>query len=152
MYMKYQKYLQRKRLEVQNLESLNDNNNSDDSDDDFLDEINKHVNNKRSRGRNDVQFDASDFNDLPNLGPLNELDDPDGLYETREIKEYSRDKVNNNLMNRMNSDIYIKTLKNKKSKPRTIIPPYGDGNCQNYAPYKNNDRTNNGRAKRGRTI
>ena len=85
-----------------------------------------------------LSLNSNDFEIKPHLPPLNELEkgnnEYDNIYDTREIQEYDRDMTNNNIIDRLNSDIDIRTARNKKIEYK-LIPPYSDGNGDNYAPF-----------------
>lgn len=96
-------------------------------------------------------FDESDFKDTPNFPSLNELDptnelanelDGDELYDKKFKEEIKRDQLNNNLMNRLNSDIDIQSMRKKYKK--NIEVPFSNSNDGLYAsPFKNNLPNNN---------
>jgi len=71
------------------------------------------------------EFDVSDFNTTEPMESLNLLDDDP--EDDNQIIELERDNLNNNLQNRMNSEIDIKKYykEKKKEKVSKIIPPYG---------------------------
>lgn len=54
--------------------------------------------------------------------------------------EIERDVVNNHLMDRLSSDIYIKNLKDNRNRDKTIVSPFSDTPDGNYAPYQTNNR------------
>lgn len=56
------------------------------------------------------------------------------LHDTRDIIEYERDKANNNLMERLNSDISIRTSKIKNK--TEFLLPYENDPGHNYASFK----------------
>ena len=75
----------------------------------------------------------------PNFKSLNELEDYNDIYDDRDISEFNRDLVNNNLMDRLNSDIDIKNFGIKKVK-NNLIPPYINNAGDNFAPFNSNNR------------
>jgi hypothetical protein len=136
MLMKYQQSIQKKKEKEHNKQMQNQMQRQMQ-----LNRMREQMESKKPEdAHEDIVFDSEDFDTAPNLGPLNELDDPDDLYDTRNIKEYDRDIANNTLMDRLNSDIYIKTLKEKKEKPHVIIPPYSNDICNNYALFDRNEK------------
>ena len=92
-----------------------------------------------------VSLDSTDFvNTGTIIKPMNELDDinGNGLFDKRDITEYDRDLTNNNLVDRLNSDIDIRTkrntgrgISNKDKKQVDFVPPYADTAGDNYAPF-----------------
>jgi hypothetical protein len=57
------------------------------------------------------------------------------------IIEYKKDTTNNNLMDRMDSDMEIKKMKVSTSK-KDIVKPFVNTVCDNYATFKNEQGTN----------
>lgn len=100
--------------------------------------------NKRVEEEEIIEFTKNDFEIKPKLNSLNELDDfdKDDLYDDRDITEYERDKFNNNLMDRMNGDIDIRTNK-KKQISMDFPPPYSNNSGDNYAPFHSKQKPKN---------
>ena len=85
--------------------------------------------NKYNRKINNRTFELSDddFNPLPNHGHLDELDEGDDDYKSddnfKQVVE--NDYVNNNLMNRMNSEMEIRNKKNSQiANNDSFLSPY----------------------------
>ena len=68
------------------------------------------------------------------LGPLNDLDSKAKLYDNKFKKEIRKDFVNNNLTERMNSDIAIKNFR-IRNKTKDFIPPFTNTNSSAFAPF-----------------
>ena len=73
---------------------------------------------------------------------LNELDDYENDMEYQNINssykdEIAKDFVNNSLMERMNSELDIRNIKNIKRKcnEKDFIPPFSDNSGDNFAPF-----------------
>src|SRR5665647_511057 len=77
------------------------------------------------------EFIETDFNQF---GPLNELDQPK-LPDTHFAEEIQRDKMNNHLMNRMNSDIHIQEI--RRDKLKNFETPFSSLPDDKYAPFHN---------------
>lgn len=90
-----------------------------------------------------ISLDSTDFiNTGTIIKPMNELDDIDnnGLFDKRDITEYDRDLTNNNLVDRLNSDIDIRTKRNNgrennNRKQIDFVSPYANTPGDNYAPF-----------------
>ena len=82
-----------------------------------------------------IPLREEDFNLYPNHGPLNELEENNGLYDKKFKDEVNKDFMNNNLMDRMNSEIDIRNIKLKNKKD--FIPPFADNDGGMYAPFHN---------------
>lgn len=81
-----------------------------------------------------IYLEDEDFDELPKMESLNELDDD--RFKT----EVKKDHLNNNLMDRLNSDIDICSkrkdqLKKKKEQEKSFIPPFADDIGDRYAPF-----------------
>jgi hypothetical protein len=76
--------------------------------------------------KNEVIFSDSDFND--------------DEINNNKIIEYGKDITNNNLMDRLNNDVEIKTMKVSTSK-KDIVKPFVNSNCDTYATFKNEPGT-----------
>lgn len=74
-------------------------------------------------------------NDFKMHGPLNDLDPRARLYDKKFAGEIERDQLNNSLMNRMNSDIYIQDM--RKNKRKTFETPFSNEPDEKHAPYHN---------------
>jgi len=73
-----------------------------------------------------------DIDDLFNDDELNKKDyNDDDLIDKKFNKQIERDAMNNNLMNRMNSELEIRNNKKNKNKDKNILPPY-DFTSQSY--------------------
>ncbi len=81
----------------------------------------------------DNDFDETDFNDIPDHGPLNDLDPEARRYDNKFVKEIERDHMNNHLMGRLNSDIYIKDM--GKEVGRTFQTPFSENPDENHASF-----------------
>jgi len=90
-----------------------------------------------SMSSEDIYFEENDFNFLPDHGPLNELDKNNTIND-RLKNEIDRDHFNNNLMERMNSEIDIIKLNNKRPKD-AILKPY---EISTKGPFDNNNNVN----------
>lgn len=117
----------------------------------------KHIENKhtgRDDNNNDNDNDSSSYGDIidlndqpPKMTSLNELDDQE-IHDSRKIKEFSRDTVNNNIMDRLDGDMNIRQStklnkpSNKKTNKPTIIPPYADQADNSYASFVPLAKTN----------
>ena len=89
----------------------------------------------------EISFDENDFKNLkPNHGSLNELESNDELFDSRNITEYDRDHANNNLMERLNTDMNL--IKNKKQSTKDFMTPYSNNSCGMYAPFDNYLKSN----------
>jgi hypothetical protein len=104
---------------------------------DFTDDDFKHDEDFKKKDDEGFEFDMSDFNRTESL---NLLDDDS---EEERVFNLERDNLNNNLQNRMNSEIDInKYYKiNKNTKGGAIIPPYSandESDCM-YAPFEKKD-------------
>lgn len=86
----------------------------------------------KTNNYNQFPLNENDFELTPNINTLNEVQENDDLYDNRDINEYDRDLTNNNLMNRLNSDIDIYTKGMSKQKP-DFIPPYINNVGDDYA-------------------
>ena len=73
---------------------------------------------------NEITFNDDDFNDN------DEIDNNDN-----KIIEYGKDVTNNNLMDRLNNDVEIKTMKVSTSK-RDVVKPFVNSSCDTYATFK----------------
>jgi hypothetical protein len=62
------------------------------------------------------------------------------LLDNKFKGEIERDVVNNHLMDRLGSDIYIKNLKDNRNRDKTIVSPFSDTHDGKYAPYQTNNR------------
>jgi len=139
MYIRYNQYIQKKNEEDRIKREHKKRQ---------IEKIKKHVEEKYKRKelvnnvkRDDI-FDDIDDEDK-NMASLSELvnevveEEEDNLFDSRGISEYDRDFTNNNLMERLNSDITIRTNKPKIEKSRKdIIPPYSNEPGDNYASYQ----------------
>lgn len=119
------------------------------TDDDFLDGNNESKSSKSSKSNiRESSYDLSDddFNLLPNHGNLNEFydDNSDEKYENRFKKEVDSDYVNNNLMDRMNSEMEIRCKKNtnKNSDKNNFILPYDNSNKEELFDVYYNEKYN----------
>ena len=83
---------------------------------------------QESQNKTEDDFD----NDTFSLG-----DDED---DYNRIIEYKKDTTNNNLMDRMNSDMEIKKMKVSTDK-KDIVKPFVNTVCDNYATFKNEPGT-----------
>jgi hypothetical protein len=97
---------------------------------------------KQSEQTNDFfPFDDDDFA-KPSFESLNELDDEKSnelLFSNRKIEEQDRDHVNNSIVERLNGDIDIKEMRNKKKKPN-IVSPYTNFPGDNFAPFNSKQK------------
>jgi|688.fasta_scaffold661470_2 hypothetical protein len=101
--------------------------------------------------KNDL-IENSDINDLindNNEDELNEHDfkfsdiiDEEEMHDNRDIREYTRDYLNNDLMERLNGDIMIKTMK-PTAKNDNLIKPYTTDAGDNFAPFNNSKSQKN---------
>jgi len=86
-----------------------------------------------------VVLNENDFESMPKVKSLNELDDRNNLYDHRDVTEYSRDYVNNGILDRLNIDMDIykmKDIKNiKQNKKKELLPPYADQVDGMYASF-----------------
>jgi len=93
---------------------------------------------QQTNNEDNLSLNSEDFEIKPRLQPLNELEEGNNEYnnihDTREIQEYDRDMTNNNIIDRLNSDIDIRTSRNKTIEYK-LVPPYSDGTSDNYAPF-----------------
>ena len=67
-------------------------------------------------------------------GPLNDLDPSARLYDQKFTEEIEKDEMNNNLMNRLNSDIYIQEM--RKNKRKKFETPFSNGPDEKYASFQ----------------
>ena len=102
--------------------------------DDLLEDINYNKL-KKNEDLADI-FDESDFKETPNLPPLDELDPTNELYDTKFKEELKRDEMNKHLMDRLNGDISIQSI--RKNNKRNIEVPFSNDDNGNYAPIHNN--------------
>ena len=73
---------------------------------------------------------------------FNDIDDLSSEDSNKnKIIEYKKDTTNNNLMDRMDSDMEIKKMKVSTSK-KDIVKPFVNTVCDNYATFKNEQGTN----------
>lgn len=79
-------------------------------------------------------FDETDFNPIPNHGPLNDLDPNAKRFEGKYKEEIKRDSMNNNLMDRLNNDIDIQM--NRVNKRKLFETPFSNENGGNFANIK----------------
>lgn len=79
-------------------------------------------------------FDLSDFNSNDSS-----IDEPDNLNQDdreSDTQPFGRDYTNNGLMERLNSDLDIRTMKMPPNK-KDFIPPYSNTTDGNYASFDN---------------
>lgn len=96
------------------------------------------------------ELDNRDFNLLPNHGNLDELDDDHSKYsghsnefDDKFKKEVENDYVNNNLMDRMNSEMEIRNKKKSDtSNNKSFMSPYDNGGKNELFDIYYNERTN----------
>jgi len=103
---------------------------------------------------NENPFNEDDFYVAPKIKSLNELDDykeqqlkqlqrkNNELTTNRKIKEQSRDKVNNSIVERLNGDIDINEMRSYKKRP-SVVSPYTNFPGDNYASFKSNENVSN---------
>lgn len=84
-------------------------------------------------------FELKDDFDVDTFS-LDEDDDYNFNFNTNDFIEYKKDTTNNNLMDRMNSDMEIKKMKVSTDK-RDIMKPFVNSVCDNYATFKNEPGT-----------
>jgi hypothetical protein len=91
--------------------------------------------NKNNKIKKDNEEDNVEIKEEEKL--LNELMDDvkdfniEETNKEREYTKYERDHLNNNLINRMESEFNLRKIKNEKS----FIPPYSDDAGENYAKF-----------------
>lgn len=109
---------------------------------DFEDNKERKVNWSNEFSRDFWEFENSNFktnirdediNPFPNHGHLNELEDDDRLYDTKFRDELNKDYMNNNLLDRMNSEIDIR--KGKVANKKDFIPPFANKGSGQFAPF-----------------
>ena len=79
-----------------------------------------------------------DFNFNFNFNDIDDLSSEES--NKNKIIEYKKDTTNNNLMDRMDSDMEIKKMKVSTSK-KDIVKPFVNTVCDNYATFKNEQGT-----------
>jgi hypothetical protein len=84
-------------------------------------------------------IDPDTFEIKQSTNTLNELDDPDEIIDNRDIIEYERDMVNNNIVNRLNSDIDIRKFR-ETSQKKEFMMPYSDTSIGHYAPFNSKQK------------
>lgn len=135
---KMEKYIKREKRIINNMENQNTNKNIDIKDIDIKDIDIKDINIKdidiKELLDDDLSIDPDQFEMKQNFYSLNELDELDPLVDKRDITEYERDMVNNNIAERLNSDIDIRTMRENKQK-KEFVMPYSDNAGGNYAPF-----------------
>ena len=97
-----------------------------------------------------LELDEKDFNLFPNHENLNELDDDNSKYsgynnefDDKFKKEVENDYVNNNLMDRMNSEMEIRNKKKADtSNNKSFMSPYDSGGKNELFDIYYNERTN----------
>lgn len=99
----------------------------------LLDEIEKNNNDTILEVIDDT--DMLDETNYDKHGPLNELDPSAKLFDNKFVDEIQRDHMNNNLMNRMNSDIHIQEI--RRNKLKNFETPFSDTPNDRYAPFHN---------------
>jgi hypothetical protein len=83
---------------------------------------------QESQNKTEDEFDNDTFS----------IEDDEDEYN--KIIEYKKDTTNNNLMDRMNSDMEIKRMKVSTDK-KDIVKPFVNTVCDNYATFKNEPGT-----------
>lgn len=96
--------------------------------------INNNSINDLLNDEDNLSLDPDEFEIKQTSDSLNELDDADELLDKRNITEYERDMVNNNIVERLNSDIDIRTMRETQQKKEFVVP-YSDNDDGNYAPF-----------------
>ena len=92
---------------------------------------------------NDIQSDEPfDLSSLPDQEDNSEENPGESLDDNRNIKLYDRDKANSHLMERLNSDLDIRKIKNSSTKP-AFVPPFVDNPGDNFAAFKSKKKLNN---------
>lgn len=84
----------------------------------------------------EIELKEEDFNAKDVHGPLNELDDDYGLFDDKFKKEVAQDIMNNNLMERMNSELDIMSATKARKNNKDFIPPYANNEGDKYASFK----------------
>ena len=98
-------------------------------------------NNQNDEVDESLSFDSTDFENMQTIiKPSNEFTDfeQNEIFDKRDITEYDRDIANNNLLNRLNNDIDIRTSRNKNKQVKSstdIVKPYADNSGDNYASF-----------------
>ena len=92
-----------------------------------------------------IEFDLSDLDDISSNKEKKEKhiildEEPEEVPPTNNpiIKEYGRDKTNNNLMRRLSNDIDINKIKDdiqKKDVSRDFVPPFANNLDDQYASF-----------------
>ncbi len=93
-------------------------------------------NKKHQRIKNKIKHQSIPTNEI-----IFDSDDFDDSDSDKRIIEYNKDKTNNNLMDRMNSDMEIKQMKVSTNK-KDIVKPFVNSSCDTYATFKNEPGTN----------
>jgi len=131
---KHQKMLM-KQQQLQQSNNVNNNNNVNNDNN-----INND-NNVNNESEENIILDENDYDFIkPTYKSLNELDDQsndEDFRPVREIKEQERDKLNDNLVSRLNNDMELKNNneKNKQNKV-DIVPPFSNDLGDMYAPFE----------------
>ncbi|QKF94068.1 hypothetical protein QKU48_gp0610 [Fadolivirus algeromassiliense] len=112
------------RNRIKTMEQVNDNQNMMDMLDD----------------QDNISIDPDEYEIKQNNISLNELDDENMLFDKRDITEYERDAVNNNIVDRLNSDIDIRTMRENRNTKKEFVMPYSDDVSGNYAPFNENKK------------
>ena len=108
-----------------------------------------------NRKMNDRTFELSDddFNLFPNHGNLNELEQNDDVHDDSYKNVVENDYVNNNLMDRMNSEMEIRNKKNTQiSNNESFISPYDTGGKKDLFDVYYNERTSKNFRNKGYKI
>lgn len=131
MYIRYQKHIERKMLiEQQKQKHIRTQMNKQKQNDENMKM--KAVQELKTDDTDDnISLNSNDFESNSKFKSENELDECD----PRDIQEYDRDLTNNNIIERLNSDIDIRTERNKKIEYK-LIPPYSHDTGNNYAPFE----------------
>jgi len=125
--MKQQERYHRIMIKQQQEQTMRNNNDNNDND------------NNVNELEENIMLDDDDFDIKPKFGSLNELDEQSNdsdFRPIREIKEQDRDKLNDNLVSRLNNDLELK-YHNEKSKQEKvdIVPPFSNDIGGMYAPF-----------------
>jgi len=99
------------------------------------------VNNVNNESDENIVLDENDFDFIkPTYKSLNELDDQsndEDFRPVREIKEQERDKLNDNLVSRLNNDMELKNNNEKNKQDKVdIVPPFSNDLGDMYAPFE----------------
>lgn len=134
MILRYNQHMERKRIyEIRKAERLQKKM--------MKKQQNSMVDNNENDNDEQIILDENDYEYVnPTYRSLNELDEQsndEDFRPVREIKEQERDKLNDNLVSRLNNDLELRNGNEKnKEKKVDIIPPFSNDTGDMYAPFE----------------